>query len=97
MIVQVHFSGTEINQFFESNGFEIVDGEFGRWEKAYHNRDEWNGYTADAVQIDNRYVKATDLFAAVSEHRLKQLITGITPDDVQTSVKTCFNQLLNSI
>lgn len=95
MIVKVHFSQAEIKQFFENNGFEVIQGEFGKFVPAYHNRDEWNGYTADAVRNDGKYIEASKLFERVSEYRLKQLIAPVLPD-VKNDIETCFNQLLKA-
>jgi hypothetical protein len=96
MVLQIFFSPAEIKQFFENNGFEVIQGTFGKWGPAYHNRDEWNEYTADAVHIDGKYIEATKLFGKVSEIRLKQIIAPIS-DDIKNTVETAFNQLLKSI
>lgn len=96
MILKLFFTPDEIKQFFENNGFEVIQGTFGKWGPAYHNRDEWNEYTADAVQIDGKYIEASKLFEKVSEIRLKQLIAPVS-DDIKNAVETAFNKLLKSI
>jgi hypothetical protein len=96
MVLKIFFTPDEIKQFFENNGFEVIDGTFGKWGPAYHNRDEWNEYTADAVRIGGKYVEASKLFEKVAEIRLKQLIAPIS-GDVKTAVETAFNQLIKGI
>jgi hypothetical protein len=96
MVLQLFFSPAEIKQFFENNGFEVIQGTFGKWGQAYHNRDEWNEYTADAVCIDGRYIEATKLFEKVAEIRLKQLIAPVS-GDVKNTIETAFHQLLKLI
>lgn len=93
MVLQIFFTPEEIKRFFEDSGFEVIQGTFGKWGRAYHNRDEWNEYTADAVQIDGKYIEASKLFEKVAEIRLKQIIAPVS-DDIKNAVKTAFNQLL---
>lgn len=95
MVLQIFFTPDEIKQFFENNGFEVIQGTFGEWGPAYHNRDQWNEYTADAVRIDGKYIEATILFEKVSEIRLKKIIAPVS-DDIKNTVETAFYQLLKS-
>lgn len=95
MVLQLFFSTEEIKRFFEDNGFEVIQGTFGKWGKVYHNRDEWNEYSADAVRIDGKYVEATKLFEKVAEIRLKKLIAPVS-DTAVNDIATAFIQLLKS-
>lgn len=94
MILRIFFTPAEIRKFFEDNGFEIVQGTFGKWGPTYHNRDEWNEYTANAVRIDGKYVEAAKLFERVAEVQLKQLMVP-TSNNIQNTIKTVFQDLLN--
>lgn len=94
MVLQIFFTPDEIKQFFEDNGFEVIQGTFGKWGKVYHNRDEWNEYTADAVRIDGKYIEATKLFEKVAEYRLKRMIAP-TSAEIKRTVKSTFKKILN--
>ncbi len=93
MVLKIFFSQDEIKQFFEANGFLVVQGTFGKWGKALHNQDEWNDYQADAVLIGNRYVEASKLFEGVAERRLKSLVAP-TSKEIKNTVESIFKTLL---
>jgi hypothetical protein len=93
MVLKLFFTPDEIKQFFENNGFEVIQGTFGKWGPAYHNRDEWNEYTDDAVRIDGKYIEASKLFEKVAEYRLKRMIAPESLE-VKRTIERAFKKLL---
>ncbi|RKE02336.1 hypothetical protein [Marinifilum flexuosum] len=94
MILKVFFTPDEIKKFFRDNGFQVVTREFGRFEKGYHNRDEWVKVDEDAVVIDGKYVKASELFEKVTEAKIKKMIA---PESLETKrvIERTFKQIKN--
>jgi hypothetical protein len=81
MVLKIFFSPDEIQQFFAANGFKVELRDFGHYRPAYHNRDEWVETPENAVIINGRHVKASELFEKVAEQRLKRMIA---PENLET-------------
>ena len=94
MILKVFFTPDEIKKFFLNNGFNVVTRQFGRFERRYHNREEWVKYEDDAVEIDGKYVKASVLFEKVTEAKIKKMIA---PESLETKriIERTFKQIKN--
>lgn len=94
MILKVFFTPDEIKKFFRDNGFTVVTRQFGRFENRYHNREEWVQYDEDAVEINGKYVKASELFEKVTEAKVKKMIA---PESLESKriIERTFKQIKN--
>jgi hypothetical protein len=95
MIIKVFFSPTEIRDFFQANGFQVLEMEFGRWDKSTHFSTKYITWMEDAVIIGEKTAKAAELFELLSEMRLKQMMTP-TGNGTREMIYTAFNQLSNN-
>jgi hypothetical protein len=93
MIVKLFFTQTEIAAFFRENGFTVEQRTFGRYEKRYHNRDEWVEYDDDAVIIGQNHVKADVLFERIAEYRLKRVCTPVNTE-TKRAIENTFKAIL---
>jgi hypothetical protein len=91
MALQIHFTPEEIAYFLRQNGFTVEPRTFGRWETRYHNQSKWVEYTADAVVIGEKQVKAADIFQHVVELSIKGLCTPINEETKQKIENTFKN------
>lgn len=78
MVLSILFTDDEIKKFFESNGFEVEEREFGTWGKAYHNTEEYQKRMQLAVIIKGKYVEARKLFERIAEKRMKRYLAPVS-------------------
>jgi len=77
MVLQIIFTDDQIRTFFEANGFEVEDREFGQWSKNTHRPAEWMTATHPAVLLKGRYVKARDLFNRIAEKQMRKYLAPV--------------------
>jgi len=73
--LQILFTDDEVKLFFEANGYEVEEREFGEWKPAYHNKQTWVMLPKPAVVINGKHVEARKLFDRIVEIRLKRYLT----------------------
>jgi hypothetical protein len=95
MELKIFFSPTEIKQFFLDNGFQVIQQEFGRWDKRTHLTSKYNSWMEDVVVHENNTVKASDLFQSIAEQRLKIMFTPRNGEGKKL-IETHFKQLLKT-
>ncbi len=93
MVVQIHFTDSDVRAFFEMRGFKVEPRTFGTWRPAYHNREEWHEYEAPAVVIGKNHVEATVLLQNVMNALGKCMhVMQLSPN--KKMIQTQFKQLL---
>ena len=93
MVVQIHYTDSDVRSFFEMRGFKVEPRTFGNWRTAYHNREEWHEYEADAVVIGKNHVEATVLLQNVM-NALGTCMHVMQLSPTKKMIQTQFKQLL---
>lgn len=96
MTLNVFISPTEIRDFFQKNGFTVIESDFGSWENSYHNKTEWITRTRDAVVIGDKQIRADLLFNRISEYRIKQILTPQNKE-AKMQIEIAFKQCLKTL
>lgn len=82
MVLKVHFTDTEIAEFFRNNGFTTAPHTRGRWVHGYHNGSKWMETEVTGVVHNGRTYDGEDIFQQVAEARMKRMVA---PQNLETA------------
>lgn len=96
MILKIIFTDDDIQRFFEANGFQVEERDFGQWTRVTHGADEFLHAPHPAVVINGRHVKARQLFDRIAEKRLRKYLAPVNLES-RRMIEMEFKTLTKSI